>query len=216
MRTRIVLVGAGGHARVIIDMLKADPTIELVGCVSANLADPAVLGVPILGGDEILHALIRNELKSAFVAVGDNRNRVRLLRNLKELGFTTINAISRDATVSSGVQIGAGVAIMPGSVVNVGTVIGDGVIVNTGAIVDHDCRIGAGAHIAPGARIAGRVIVGEGAFLGTGCSVIPGISIGSWTTVGAGAAVVRNLPEGVVAFGVPARVQKQLDVLLKK
>jgi UDP-perosamine 4-acetyltransferase len=211
MRTRVALIGAGGHAKVIIDILRTDDSVEIIGCVSPNPGQVAVLGVPILGGDEIIPELFRDGVKSAFIAIGDNPTRVRFLRHLKELGFGIVNAVSPAAIISTSATLGRGVAVMPGAIINTGSAIADGAIVNTGAVVDHDCRIGTGAHIAPGVSLAGNVTVGDGAFLGVGSSVIPGISIGSWTTVGAGAVVVRDLPEHVLAFGVPARVQRYLD-----
>jgi len=101
---------------------------------------------------------------------------------------------------------------MAGTVINAASVIEDLVIVNTGATIDHDCRIGCGVHIAPQCALAGNVTVGEGAFLGTGAKAIPGVQIGRRATVGAGAVVIRNIPDGAVAVGVPARVIKQVHV----
>ena len=148
MRTRVALIGAGGHAKVIIDILRSEDSVEIVGCVSPDPSPVEVLGVPVLGGDEIIPELFRGGVTSAFVAIGDNPTRIRSLRHLKDLGFSIINAVSPAAIISTRAILGRGVAVMPGAIVNTGSALADGAIVNTGAVVDHDCRIGTGAHIA--------------------------------------------------------------------
>jgi UDP-perosamine 4-acetyltransferase len=206
-RPRTVVIGAGGHAKVVIDILLDSSDVELVGCVSAEATAASLLGVPILGGDEVLPRVLAEGIRHAFVAIGENKVRAKLQRRAEASGFLLINAISRHAVLSDRVTLGTGIVIMPGAVVNVDTVVGDGAIINTRASVDHDGNIGAFAHIGPGATLAGNVTVGEGAFLGAGTTVIPRRSIGAWTTAGAGAVIVRDLPDGVVAIGVPARVR---------
>jgi len=201
---RAVIAGAGGHAKVIIEILEESGDYEISACTTPDGPSAPLLGIPVPGGDDLLARFHVSGVRHAFAAIGDNRARRQALDRLTAAGFRLINAVSRRANVSPRVRLGAGIAIMPGAVVNVDTEIGDGVIVNTGATVDHDCHIGPCVHIAPGATVAGRVTIGEGAFLGAGCRIIDGISIGAWTVVGAGAAVIRNLPEGVLAVGVPA------------
>lgn len=208
MKERMVVVGAGGHAKVIIEILEESGDFEIAGCTSQCGAGD-VLGIPVLGDDSILPALYREGLRHAFVAIGDNRTRIAVARKLVTAGFRLINAVSRRAVISPRAWLGSGVAVMPGAVINVLSRVNDGAIVNTGAIVDHDCSIGACSHVAPGAALAGCVSVGEGAFLGIGSRVIPGIAIGAWTTVGAGAVVIRTLPIGVTAVGVPAVIQRK-------
>lgn len=204
-RARVVVIGAGGHAKVVIDMLEDRGEFELAGCLSADTGATSVLDVPVLGGDDELPRLFASGIRHAFVAVGENGLRARLTQRATDIGFSIVNVVSRHAVVSSRVTLGSGIAIMPGAVINVDTVVANGAIINTGATVDHDCRIGAFAHVGPGAHLAGTVSVGAGAFLGAGCCVIPGRTIGPWSTVGAGAAVVRDVGERVTAAGVPAR-----------
>jgi UDP-perosamine 4-acetyltransferase len=205
---QLVVIGGGGHAKVVIDLLAAG-RYEMAGCVDRHPESCSDLAIPLLGDDARLPGLYSAGVRYAFVAIGDNRLRRRLSAQAIELGFQLANAISPAAILSPRVRLGAGVAIMAGVVINACSRIGDGAIVNTGATVDHDCEIGAWAHIAPGTNLAGCVHVGEGTLLGIGCRAIPGVSIGEWTTVGAGAVIVRNLPAGVTAIGVPARIKGQ-------
>jgi UDP-perosamine 4-acetyltransferase len=205
----VILLGSGGHAKVIIDMLLDRNDCRLAGCVTFETDAADLLGLPILGNDDALGGLFASGLRHVFVAIGDNRVRAERLKHVRGLGFTIVNAISRHATVSSRATLGQGVAIMPGAVINVDTIVEDGAIINTGATVDHDCRIGACAHIAPGTHLAGNVTIGEGTFLGVGTSVIPRRAIGAWSTIGAGSAIVRDIGDRVTAVGVPARVIKR-------
>jgi UDP-perosamine 4-acetyltransferase len=205
----VVVVGGGGHARVILDILAQAEEFEVAGFTSRDAEEQttAVSGYSRLGTDDALPELFRSGIRHAFVAVGDNKRREMCFRELSSRGFTLVNVISRHAVISPRASLGLGVGIMPGAVINTGSVIGDGVIINTNASVDHDCRIGAFAHIAPGTTLAGNVTVGSGALLGVGSRVIPGITIGANSTVAAGAVVIHDLPAGVLAAGVPARVK---------
>ena len=205
-KPRTVVVGAGGHAKVVLDILLDRGDVELVGCVAADAGADSVLGVPILGSDDMLSGVFASGVRHAFIAIGENKVRAKLQRHVESIGFSVVNAISRHAVLSSRVRLGTGIVIMPGAVVNVDTEVGNGAIINTSAHIDHDGNIGAFAHIGPGCALAGNVTIGEGAFLGAGTTVIPRRSIGAWTTAGAGAVVVRDLPDGVIAVGVPARV----------
>jgi UDP-perosamine 4-acetyltransferase len=210
-RSPLIVIGGGGHAKVIVDMLIERAEYWLAGCITHEADAADVLGLPILGDDDALAGVYASGVRHAFVAIGNNRVRADRLQYARAIGFTIVNAISSYAILSTRVRLGAGIAIMPGAVINVDSVVEDGAIINTGATVDHDCRIGACAHIAPGTHLAGNVTVGEGAFLGIGTAVIPRRTIGAWATIGAGSAVVRDIGEGVTAVGVPARVIKATD-----
>lgn len=206
MTRRAVILGGGGHARVIIDILSDQPDIYIVGFTSQTGEPATLLGYPCVGTDRALEALLQHGECSAFVAIGDNQQRAYLAKAIRDLGFGLINAVSRTAIISRHAEIGLNVAVMPGAVINAGVRIEDGVIINSNASVDHDCAVGKYAHIAPGVTLAGNVQIGEGAFLGAGSTVIPDVTVGRATVVGAGAVVTTNLPDGVVAVGVPARV----------
>ena len=208
MRDRVVILGGGGHAKVVIDILEQAGGFDIAGFISPDARPEEICGYRRLGSDAILEEILRTGVQSAFVAIGDNQLRSERIAGLRRQGFTLVNAISPAATISRYATLCTGIAVMPGAVINAGSLIQDGAIVNTNASVDHDCVIGACAHLAPGATLAGWVHLGDGAFLGTGASVIPKISIGRWTTVGAGAVVVSDLPDHVVAMGVPATIHR--------
>lgn len=208
-----MVVGAGGHARVILDTFAALPDYEIVGLTDTNQQTwgSTVAGYPVLGGDRVLPELRNQGVAGVFVAVGENKPRARIFAQVIAMGFTPVNAVHPHSCISPSIALGVGVAVMAGVVINTNTSIGDNIIINTGATIDHDCIISDHAHIAPGCHLSGTVHVGEGTLLGTGTSVINGVSIGSWSVVGGGAAVVSDIPEGVVAVGVPARVIKEYN-----
>ncbi|WP_374019350.1 acetyltransferase [Paenibacillus thiaminolyticus] len=207
---RTIVIGAGGHSKVIIDILHSDPGVELVGC-TATSGSGSVSGIPILGDDTILPKLYEQGVHYAFIAIGDNRIRLKMARLVEDIGYTLINAISRFAYISPSASLGSGIAIMPGAVVNAEACIQDYAIVNTGASIDHESVIGEACHIAPGSHLSGNVRVGEGSFLGTGTQVIDGMAVGAWSVLGAGTVVVRDIPDQCLAVGVPARVIKHFD-----
>lgn len=210
-KRKVVGLGAGGHAKVIIDILSMSKRFEVVGLTNADPATTGslVLGVPILGNDEILPGLLSAGISAAFIGVGsigDCDPRRRLFLHASELGFEMINAIHPTAIVAQSARIGRGVALMAHAVVNPDVQIGDNVIVNTGAQIDHDCRISDHVHVAPGACLSGDVEVAECAHIGVGATIIQGIRVGQGALVGAGSVVLRDVAAYTTVFGVPARV----------
>jgi UDP-perosamine 4-acetyltransferase len=204
---KVVIVGAGGHARVIVDTLLLRPDqFQLIGLTDTNLGKcgQTILGLPIMGGDDSWSRILAEGVGAAIVGIGENRHRGELADQLQECSFDLINAIHPTASISRHVQLGVGIAVMAGAVIGPGTLISDNVIVNTTASVDHDCVIERDAHVAPGAHLGGSVKVGRGALIGMGAAVLPNISIGEWAIVGAGAVVIRDVPPEVTAVGVPA------------
>ena len=178
MKPRVVVVGGGGHAKVVIDILQDTEEVDIVGYTDAGACSDGLCGCPYLGTDAILSDLFRSGVPYAFIAIGWNQRRMDLFRLIRGIGFEFVNAISPRACLSAYARIGEGVAVMPGAVINAGARIGDGAIINTNASVDHDCVVGQFAHVGPGASLAGCIRLGEGAFLGTGCAVVPDIEIG--------------------------------------
>jgi UDP-perosamine 4-acetyltransferase len=208
MTIGVIILGAGGHAKVVIELLRAN-RIHVGYCVANSASGPNCLGVDILAGDAQLEGLYKRGYRQFFPAVGDNMLRRRLSAHALELGFEMVNAIGPRAVVSPSCIVGRGVAIMEGVIINAATRIADLAIVNTGSTVDHDCDIGMAAHVAPNCALAGGVRVGEGAFVGAGSVIIPGVDVGDYSVIGAGSVVLRDVPGSVVAYGNPARVVKR-------
>jgi UDP-perosamine 4-acetyltransferase len=202
---RTVIVGAGGHAKVCVDILRRDTSLELAGVTCGPDGGAGALGLPLLGGDDVLPRLRAEGVECAFVALGDNRLRLDRIRALQALRFELVTGVHQRATIADDVQIGRGTIVMAGAVVNVATTIGDGVIVNTSATIDHDCRLGDGVHVAPGVHCAGCVTLGEGAMMGIGSCAVPGRSLGAWSTVGAGGVVISDVAAGSTVVGSPAQ-----------
>lgn len=203
--TRIILVGAGGHARVCLEALLDDPTHEVVGCVSSTMSAIDGLGVPLLGSDADVRSIAYERgATHVFVGIGDNAARAVVTRRCLDAGLELATAVSRHARLSHTASVGPGAAVLPGATVNAASSVGTGAILNTNCTVDHDSTIGDFAHIAPGVAMAGGVHVGDGAFVGIGARVIPGIRIGARATVGAGATVIRDVHPDTVVIGVPA------------
>lgn len=204
-RPRLIVLGAGGHAKVVIETFLEAGEYEIVGLLDQDETPRTVLGLPVIGSDKQLPALAETGIRHAFPAIGDNDLRVKLGRLAVSAGFQLATAISPRAHVSRSASIGSGVLIVAGAAINAEAKIGDMAIVNTNATVDHDCRVGLGAHIAPGATLAGQVAIGERAFIGAGASIIPKITVGDAATVGAGSCVIRDVSDGKLVYGVPAR-----------
>jgi len=210
MKDKVLIYGASGHGKVIIDIIEKDGGYEIAGFIDD---DPAIqgrdfYGYPILGGFDLLNEGIYHDCK-LILAIGDNRARSRLWERIKELGYELVYAIHPSAQIAREVSIGPGTVIMANTVVNSGTKVGENVIVNTGVTIDHDCVIKDYVHISPGAHLAGNVSVGELTHIGIGVSVIQGVKIGKGVIIGVGAAVVNDIPDSVTAVGVPAKVIKQ-------
>lgn len=212
-RIPIVLYGAGGHGKVIADMIERGGTYAVAGFLDERVQGE-VMGIPVLGGREQIPLLRGKGITAAVVSIGKASVREALQRELSASGFTLPVIIHPSAQVARGVRLGPGTVVMPGAVIGPDTELGDGCIVNTCASVDHYCRIGHFVHIAPGAHLAGDVTVGDRVFIGIGSAVREGVTIGDNTLVGAGSVVVSDLPSGWVAYGSPAKPVRLKNVAL--
>jgi acetyltransferase EpsM len=167
-------------------------------------------GARILGGREQLDALARGSCKLIF-GIGDCGARLELSEIARGKDFQLATVIHPRALVAGDASVGCGTVILAGAIVNPAARIGENVIVNTSATVDHECLIGDGAHIGPGVHLGGRVQVGRAAWVGIGATVKDRVSIGPEAVIGAGAVVVGDIPDRVLAYGVPARVIKKIE-----
>ena len=204
------MLGAGGHARSVLEALLGADDLEIVGATDprAELAGSEIDGIPVIGDDSGLSQLHADGVEAAFIGLGgtgDNAPRQALYERAKEIGFSLPAAVHHAAVIASTAALGEASVILAAAVVGPGVLVGENSIVNTGAIADHDCEIGSHAHIATGARLAGDVTVGSGAHVGVGASVLGGIEIGERAVVGAGAVVIADVPTGATVAGVPAK-----------
>ena len=203
----IIIFGAGGHGRVVLDiLLESNATVLGFLDDDKNKFGQKIRGFKVLGN----WSYIKNRDSVVLaLGIGDNVIRESIFRKAKDADLSIISAIHPKAIVSKDVIICEGVVIMPGAVVNAGTVLKEGVVINTGATVDHDCYLDRFCQIWPGAHLAGTVKVGELSYIGTGASVIQNINIGKNAMIGAGAVIISDVPDNVTVAGNPGRVIKK-------
>jgi UDP-perosamine 4-acetyltransferase len=212
LATAVVILGAGGHAKVLLSLLQA------IGADVHGVCDPGLVaqsvttwrGIAVLGGDEALESLDPASIglvNGMGQVVGSSR-RQALFEALSGKGFGFPALVHPAAWVDPSVVLEPGVQVMAGAVIQPDSTIGANTIVNTGARIDHDCIIGEHVHVAPGAVLCGGVKVARGAFIGAGSTTIQGVSIGESCIVGAGAVLVRNLQAGHLVVGSPVRINE--------
>ena len=207
---RVVIIGAGGHAREVAEILRAcSHDTAVLGFVDdqPELEGKIINGLPILGGWSWFHSADMAEV-AVICAVGSPEARRNLALRATESGLSFCNAVSPLAYVSPNARIGQGVMVFPNAVISTDCALGDHTIINVASTVSHDTELGSFSTLNPGVHVAGNVSIGEGCYLGVGASVIHGISVGAWSMVGGGAIVTGDLPANVTAVGVPAKVIK--------
>jgi UDP-perosamine 4-acetyltransferase len=206
-KRRVIVWGAGGHGKVIVDALLAGDCWDLVGVFDDDKKKigQKILGIPVLDFSGGL-AQVTGELGvSAFaIGIGDNYARDEKYQKLRQCGFKVVNVIHPSVHMSRFVELGEGVTILAGATINPGTVIEDNVCVNTAASIDHDNYLERSCHVFPNATLAGGVRVGKFAYVGSGAVVTPNVVIHGYSYVGAGAVVIQDVPEGAIVAGVPA------------
>ena len=206
----MIIVGAGGHGRVVLDILRQANENKPVGFLDNNteLHGRRIDGLPVLGSIEELPELRKRGITGATIAIGDNGTRRAVGDTIEQNEFKLISAIHPSAQLATTVSLGKGVVIAAGSLVCAHCQIGDYTILNTGCIVDHESMIGTAAHICPGVRLAGHVTVEAGAHVGIGATVTQNIRVGFESIIGAGAVVIRDVAPMTTVVGVPARAIK--------
>lgn len=205
-----ILFGAGGHAKVVLDILLAKGE-RVIGVLDNNIQIEEWNHIKFLGGIDQISQIGEKYSRALFiVTIGDNQTRMKIVKSLSQEGLRFGTAVHPSAVIGSNVLIGEGTVIMPNVVINADTVIGEHVIVNTSASIDHDCLVHEYVHISPGVNMAGGVVVGNFSHIGIGASLIPRVRVGVDTIVGAASCVIRDLPDRVVAVGNPAKVIRKL------
>ena len=206
MELPVIVIGRGGHAKVLVSTLLLCRR-SILGFVDLDPTGPPLLGIKHLGSDAAImhHATGDVQLVNGVGSTGSTARRRDIYDRFIREGYYFASVIHPSAIIAPEVQVQDGVQIMAGAIVQSGSSLGPDAILNSGAIIDHDCIVGAHAHIAPGAVLSGGVRVGSGAHVGTGANIIQGVSIGADSVVGAGAVVIKDVPPGVTIVGVPAK-----------
>ncbi len=194
------LLGASGHAKVIIDILKSQG-IDIDALYDDNENICELLGMPVLHQKKIGSPLI--------ISIGNNKIRKRLA---EELNLEYGTAIHSTSIISPFATIDAGSVVMQGAIIQSGAKVGKHCIINTGATVDHDCEVQDYVHISPNSTLCGNVFVGEGTHIGAATVVLPGVKIGKWSVIGAGSVVTKDIPDHVLAVGNRCKIIKKLEV----
>lgn len=206
---KIMLIGAGGHGRVVLEALNASG-IKAFGFYDDSISKGTVIdGLEVVGNIEDL--LSYDEKYSFIVCIGRNEPRKRIYEKLIGRGADPYTIIHPRAYVAGNVIIGRGTIICAAAFIGVGTVIGDNCIINTNSSIDHECIIENHAQVQPGAVLTGNVSLGELSTVGSGSIIIPGVRVEKNSIVGAGAVVTKNLEEGKVWTGIPAKEQRSIE-----
>ncbi|UOE95439.1 acetyltransferase [Alkalihalobacillus sp. LMS39] len=204
---RIIVIGHGGHSKVIRDIIEANKGYEIVAYVDDKFTDmdkqDSLYYGPLAAFKDIHHLFSPAKV---VVAIGNNKTRKKIVQQLQLTDDQVVTLVHPSAVVSPSATIGSGTVVMANVTINASVKVGSHVIVNTNSVIEHDSIIEDYVHISPNATAAGTVEIKEGVQLGVGASVIPNVTIGEWTIVGAGAAVVTNLPSYTTAVGVPAKI----------
>ena len=207
---KVLIFGASGHGSVVLDILERSEEFKLVGYVDSFIKKGTKkYGYEVLGSEfDLLQIIERYRIYGGIIAVGDNWVRRRLVRLVQRLApeFAFINAVHPSAILGRNVRLGVGTAIMPGVIINSNSSVGDHCILNTRASIGHDGTLSDFSSLAPGVCSGGNLHLGSGAAISLGTSIIENIHIGAWSVVGAGSLVLHSIPNGVVAYGSPARI----------
>lgn len=197
MEKQIVLIGGGGHCKVVIDALTSAKQYNIKGIIDSKLKKGTmVLNIPVLGNDGILEKTFESGVRNAFISVGSIGNcsvRRKIYDLVKNIGFELPVIIHPKAVVANDAVIGEGTFVAASGTINPGTKIGKNVIINTSSSVDHDCQIGDFVHIAPAATLSGQVKIGDGTHIGIGVNIVQGVSIGSNCMIKAGQLVCGDI-----------------------
>lgn len=208
MKEKVIIIGDGGHAKIVIDILQMMDCYELVGVTSIDKNKGSFYGLPILGNDNILEEYYKKGIKNIAIGIGgfrDNKLRTKIFNNFESKGFNIINAIHPKSIISNSVTLGKGVVIFAGVILNSEVMVGNNVIIATGSTIDHETKIENHCLISAGVTVGANVEIGEGTLCALGSKLISEIRIGSNVLVAAGAVVVSDMPHNSRVFGIPGK-----------
>lgn len=209
-RAKILILGASGHARVLVDIVERQGAYEIAGFVDREgRRQCRVTGYQVLGTDDAIGQIAREQgVDSCCVAIGDNWARGQVVHTLAtthpELRFPVL--VHPSASIGRDVTLGDGTVVMAGAIVNSGTRVGEFCILNTHSSLDHDCELSSFASLGPGAVVGGHVRIGPYSAVCLGARVVDTAGVGEHVVVGAGATVLQDIPASVVVYGTPARI----------
>lgn len=216
---KILLLGAGGHCRSVMDSLTALCNYETINLIDYRKSDDTTKDArediltlaPIVGNDKDLERLHKEGYTDAFITVGSIGNvgtRIKLYEQLKQIGYQIPNIIDKESVVSPYTMLGEGIYVGKKAVINANTRIGNCAIINTASVIEHDCVIGDFVHVATGSILCGDVNIADRTHIGAGSIIRQGIQIGKDSMIGIGSIVVKDIAEKIVAYGNPCREQK--------
>jgi sugar O-acyltransferase (sialic acid O-acetyltransferase NeuD family) len=210
----IFLYGAGGHAKVVIDIIKESgkDSIRFLIDDAVNLKGTIFSGYPVVGTrHDLLDKLKKKPASRGIISIGENDVRYKIYQWFLKNGMQLATAIHPQACLAKSATLGYGTVLMAGVVINASVIVGNNSIINTHSSIDHDSNIGNHVHIGPGSVLCGNVTIGDLSMIGAGSTVVPNITIGKKVVVGAGSTVIHDVPDGIMVAGSPARViQKQI------
>jgi UDP-perosamine 4-acetyltransferase len=205
---KVIVIGTGGHARVVIDIIEEMGNFQIAGLIAKDKNIKDFAGYPVIGTDEDLRSIFTSGIKNAAIGIGgfrDNHKRTEVFLKLKSIGFKIINAIHPGTIISRKNKIGEGCTICPGVIINTDVKIGDNVIIITGAVVDHETVIHDNVLIATGVTVGAYCTIGKGTLCALGSKIISGVNIGENVLIAAGAVVTNDVKKGSIVYGIPAK-----------
>jgi len=208
----IVIVGCGGHSKVILEIITASKKYKVIAILDDKYEkitkENKIIKAPISYSEE----LIRTSIPFFIIAIGNNVVRQQIAERLLKAGAQFPILSHPTAYISPSAKVGEGTVVMANSVVNAESIIGSHVIINTASVVEHDNIIEDYVHVSPSVTLTGNIHVGKGSHVGAGTTAIPGIQIGKWSVIGAGSTIINNIPSYVTAVGTPAKVIKYMQI----
>jgi len=206
---RLLIIGTGGHGKVVMDCAKK--YYDTISFMTNDTNSAGINGYPVIFEQQTSAEYIKNNFDELIVAIGNNNARVKISLDYAAKGIKLATIIHETAVVSESAVIGEGTVILANAVINPFANIGKCCIINTGAIIEHDCILKDGVHISPNAAMGGTVCIGEKTWVCVGSSIANNIKIGEKSIIGAGSVIIKDIPDKVLAAGVPAKIKKHYE-----